>query len=104
MNNRLLTVDESNRLDFAVLLIEYIATGDRETLTPIIDQFREENGISRSLCYKVKQRLQELNLIRKERDPFSHRMVYIVNMNRYERDLRALYGFKSQVKVWKRSF
>jgi len=104
MNKRLLAADESNRLDFAVALIEYIVTGDRETLTPVIDQFREENGVSRSFCYKVRLKLQELNIIGKQGDPFTHKMVYIVNMNRYESDLKALYAFKAQAKVWKRSF
>jgi len=58
----------------------------------------QEHSLSRSFCYKLKAKLEELTIIKWD----DYWQEYKLNMERYKRDLKSLGRFKEQVKEWQR--
>ena len=98
MNKRMLSVEEQNRLDLAVALISFIAkyTPRKTAMAGFIREYASDNAVSKSFCYKIKTRLQDLTVIKWD----DHWQEYQLNMERYKRDRKALRGFKGQIKKW----
>jgi hypothetical protein len=98
MRKRILSTDEQMRLGVAVAIIAFIAKGmpRKSAMSSFIQEYTRKNGVSRSLCYKVKLRLEELTIIKWD----EYWREYRINMERWKRDKKALNRFDSQIKEW----
>jgi hypothetical protein len=98
MNKKMLSGIDQNRLDLAVALISFIAkyTPRKTAMAGFIREYASDNAVSKSFCYKIKTRLQDLTVIKWD----DHWQEYQLNMERYKRDRKALRGFKGQIKKW----
>ena len=86
------------RLEVAVAIIAFIAKGmpRKSAMSSFIQEYIRKNGVSRSLCYKVKLCLEELTIIKWD----EYWREYRINMERWKRDKKALNRFDSQIKEW----
>ena len=100
MNKRHLSIDEMNRLDFATAIVRFVSieTARKPAMAAFINKFMAKNGVSKSFCYNIKAKLEELTILKWD----DYWQEYRLNMERWKRDKKALDAFKAQVKVWMR--
>ena len=98
MNKRHLTADEHNRLEFATELIKFITmqTARKPAMAEFIRKFAQDNAVSKSFCYNIKAKLEELTILKWD----DYWREYRLNMERWKRDNKALDAFKEQVRAW----
>lgn len=100
MDRKILTVDQQNRLEIAGALIKFLAfsTPKKPEMAAFLKGLSQENGVSRSFCYKVKRLLENLSLVKWD----DYWCEYRLNMERWKRDKRALEAFNIQVDAWEK--
>ena len=98
INKRILSIDEQNRLSFAVALLKFVLTetAGKSGMSNFIKKYETGNNVSRSFCYKVKARLEDLTVIKWD----DYWQEYRYNPERLKRDLKTLRQFKAQIRAW----
>ena len=84
MNQRMLSVDDQNRLDLAIAMVSFVVklSPRKPPMADFIRKYAGNNAVSKSFCYKIKIRLQDLTVIKWD----DHWQEYQLNMERYKRD------------------
>ena len=97
-DKKILSIHNQNRLDLAVELVTFISKHSprKPAMAAFLNNYIKDYGLSRSLCYKVKARLEQLTIIRWD----DYWREYRLNMERWKRDRKALRAFKTQIKAW----
>lgn len=97
--NRTITGHESQRLDFAAAVLEFIIKDPptRKQMGEFVKSYAQDNGILPKVCYTVLKILKDQTIIHFD----ENFKTYSYNRHRYHRDLTALKAFHEQVKAWK---
>ncbi len=95
INKKILPTEDQTRLDLATAIVTFV-TGSiprKDRMSTFLKDYAETNTLSKSYCYKIKARLEELKIIKFD----NYWQEYRLNIERWKRDLKALRQFKAKV-------